>query len=134
MVRTAQDGAVLVLGVVRIVHGGLVLRFGLAMVVFFVPPKGPRVAVTFTAPVHLAGERFGAPMGQQMTVQVILALESLTTNIAMVPALFGMGQPVLGQGRRIGEHLGAHVTRLRRRLGVRARLTTTVITIGCCYW
>jgi len=46
---------------------------------------------------------------QMSNLQVILPLEGLAAELAREASLVAVRQPVLGQRRRTGEHLGAHL-------------------------
>ena len=58
------------------------------MMIFFVSPQRPGITVALSTPLHMTGKGFGTPMGQQMTIQMVLPLEGFATNVTVVPSLF----------------------------------------------
>ncbi len=49
----------------------------------------------------LTSKRLRTPVGQKVAVQVVLPLEGLAANIAMVSSLLAVRQPMFRQGRRV---------------------------------
>jgi len=79
------------------------------------PSERSCITVCLLAPLDVTLVWLLVPMGQHVSVQVVLSLESLAAELTGEPPNIRMGQFVLRQGRLIGEILATFVTSRTRR-------------------
>ncbi|RNA30749.1 hypothetical protein BpHYR1_025587 [Brachionus plicatilis] len=88
------------------------------MLTFHMSLERPRVTVALVTAGRLAHKRLFVLVRQQMTIQMVLALERLVAQVTTVLSLVAVNQSMLGQGAFVREYLAAVGTRLNRRVGL----------------